>query len=57
MQENERIRAQIIQRDRMAQELREKARVTIENNLSHMRATSKSPRSLKLNNVDVYDRR
>ena len=38
--ENERIRMQIMQRDRLAQELRDKARATIEKSAYHVRQGS-----------------
>ena len=38
--ENERIRMQIMQRDRLAQELRDKARATIEKSAYHVRPAS-----------------
>ena len=40
VQENERIRMQILQRDRLAQELRDKARITIEQSAYQVRQAS-----------------
>jgi hypothetical protein len=40
VQENERIRMQILQRDRLAQELRDKARITIEQSAYQVRQSS-----------------